>query len=133
VQHQSFIGQIENFITLAGGEIKRFPVPVGSETGARSVKNAIADGLKNLIEEFDEQIANFDKGTRDKTIEQKAEEIEKTKFKIEVYATYLAERKEYLEHKITESEKKLKAKVKELGKNENSTDEIAENEEACTN
>jgi hypothetical protein len=98
--------------------MNRFPVPEGTVQGDRSVKETVANGLKALIEEHNAAIDSFCKETRADTIERAAERIRQTRFKLEVYATLLAEQKALLEQDLGAASERLRTKVEQLAQEE---------------
>ncbi len=117
-QHVGFLDKVQGFLGKLGGAMNRFPVPEGTVQGDRSVKETVAAGLAALIEEHNAAIDGFCKETRADTIERAAERIRQTRFKVEVYATLLAEQKAQLEKQLGAASDRLRSKVEELSREE---------------
>lgn len=95
-QHMAFVDKIETLVTTLHGNVTRFPVPVGTKAGDKSVQQAVSQGLQQLIDEHLMAVDQFGTDTRVSTIERHVNKIEQTKFKIEAYAGYLADQQEKL-------------------------------------
>lgn len=109
-----FLTKIEGFVTGVNGTLRRFPVPAGTAHGDRSVREAVVDGLNDVIAEHAAAIENFGFDTRDKTFESAAERIKQTRFKIEAYAEYLGEQRAKLEAALAEAAVGLRKRVAEI-------------------
>lgn len=109
--HAQFLEKIERFVKRLGGRIRRYPVPEGTPQGDRSVKEAVSDGLKQVVAEYEQAVEEFDGDTRSSTLERKAEQLQQLKFKAQMYATMLEEQKAQVEAGIAAVVKKLKAKI----------------------
>jgi hypothetical protein len=101
-------------LNRVGGRLLRFPVPAGTEEGDRSVTQAVADGLAAVVTEHRAAVAQFGTDTRGDTLERAAERIRATKFKLQVYAEYLAGERERLDRAVAEAERELREKVEQL-------------------
>ena len=91
------------------------PVPAGTPHGDRSVKEAVENGLHDLIEEHRKAVAEFTTDTRESTVERAAERIRQTRFKVQAYAEYLGAAKEGLLGQLADAQDELRKKVAELG------------------
>ena len=89
----------------------RFPVPAGTPHGDRSVKEAVAAGLADLIAEHRAAVAGFDADTRPDTLKRAAERVRQTRFKVEAYAAYLADERGQLDRELAAAAAELRAKV----------------------
>ena len=112
--HVGFIDKIQDLLSRVGGRLLRFPVPAGTEEGDRSVTQAVADGLAAVVAEHRAAVAQFGTDTRGDTLERAAERIRATKFKLQVYAEYLAGERERLDRAVAEAERELREKVEQL-------------------
>ncbi|WP_439628581.1 DUF6744 family protein [Gemmata sp.] len=112
--HASFVDQVQHFLGRINGQVLRFPVPVGTPEGDRSVKDAVACGLSALIEEHRQAVAQFGEDTREDTLKRAAEKIRTTRLKVEGYAELLADEKERLDRAVLAAQQELRAKVAEL-------------------
>jgi hypothetical protein len=113
-RHQDFVNKLESLVLRLGCMILRFPVPSGTREGDRSVKDAIANGLSNLVNEYLSMIEAFGADTRESSFEKAASQIQQEKFKVEAYAGYLAGEQARLQSMLDEASAKLKAKVATL-------------------
>jgi hypothetical protein len=113
-EHVSFVDKVQVFLSRLNGRMNRFPVPAGTLEGDRSVKDSVAAGLAALIAEHQSAIAAFGEDTRASTLERAAERIRMAKFKVEVYASYLAEEKDRLEEQLADAAHALRAKIETL-------------------
>ncbi|HEY1187919.1 MAG TPA: DUF6744 family protein [Gemmata sp.] len=109
-----FLTKIDGFVRGVNGVLRRFPVPAGTAHGDRSVRDAVADGLKDVIEEHKKAVAEFDIDTRGASFERAAEKIKETRFKVEMYADYLGELKEQLTGALTEASAALKTRITDI-------------------
>ena len=112
--HVDFVDRVEKFVSRVGGHLSRFPVPAGTPHGDRSVKEAVASGLADLIAEHRAAVAGFDADTRPDTLQRAADRVRQARFKVEAYATYLAEERENLERSLSAAAAELRAKVASL-------------------
>ena len=113
-RHQDFVNKLESLLLRLGCKILRFPVPAGTREGDRSVKDAVANGLSNLVNEYLLMIDAFGADTREGTFEKAASQIQQARFKVEAYAGYLAGEQARLESLLDEASAKLKEKVASL-------------------
>jgi hypothetical protein len=113
-EHSTFLDKVDRFVKGLNGNLRRFPVPSGTAHGDRSVKEAVAAGLANLIAEHREAIAGFGEDTRADTIERAAERIRVTRHKVSAYAAYLAEERERLEKELAEASRELRERVEKM-------------------
>src|SRR5262249_27657725 len=74
-EHQALVDKVQSFLGKLNGKLNRFPVPAGTPHGDASVKDAVAGGIANLIEEHRAAVAAFDADTRPSTLERAAERI----------------------------------------------------------
>src|SRR5262245_41457399 len=112
--HAGFVDQVQGFLGRINGKMNRFPVPAGTPHGDRSVKESVAAGLAALIKEHNDAIAGFGEDTRPSTLERAAERIKQPRYKLEVYAAYLAEERTRLEKDLAAAAAQLRAKVEAL-------------------
>jgi len=113
---EPFLEKVELFITAVGGNIRRFPVPVGTASGDKSVKASVEEGMAGFVAEHVAAIEAFDDTTRDSTLEKMVERINNTRFKAEAYADFLGEQKAAVEEALAEARKLLRQKVAALGR-----------------
>lgn len=109
-RHSDFVDKIETFVRQLNGRLTRFPVPAGSK-GDQSVNEAVANGLQAMLDEHKQAIEEFDLDTRTGTMERHLAKIEKTKFKIECYASYLTQTRQDLDERLDELKQELREKL----------------------
>ncbi len=114
IRHVAFVDKIQNLLNRVGGRLLRFPVPAGTTEGDRSVTQAVADGLAAVVAEHRHAVAQFGNDTRHDTLERAAEKIRTTKYKLTVYAEYLAGEKERLDRAVENAEAELREKVEQI-------------------
>jgi hypothetical protein len=112
--HAAFVEKVQGFLGRMNGRLLRFPVPKGIPEGDRSVREAVAEGLAGLIAEHRQAVAQFGSDTRPDTLNRAAAQIRTTRFKVESYASYLAEEKARLDHELELAADELRAKVEQL-------------------
>jgi hypothetical protein len=98
-----FVDRVQKFVSAVGGRLARFPVPVGTPQGDRSVKEAVAEGLGEIIAEHRAAMNSFGDDTRESTIRRAAERVRATRFKLEAYADLLLEERGRLERELAEA------------------------------
>ena len=113
-RHMAFVDRVQAFLGRINGQVLRFPVPVGSSEGDRSVKEAVAAGLAALIDDHRKAVAAFGEDTRDETLKRAAEKIRATQYKVQAYAEYLADEKAKLDRELLAARDELRAKVEHL-------------------
>lgn len=111
IRFTDFVDRVQRFIHAVGGRLARFPVPVGTPEGDRSVKEAVAEGLAGVIAEHRAAVATFGEDTREATLKRAAERVRQTRFKLEAYADLLAEERARLERELADAARELRAKV----------------------
>lgn len=114
ISHSTFTNKVEEFLRNLGGNMGRFPIPSGTATGDRSVKEAVASGLTAMVQEYEDAISNFGLDTRESTLQAAVDRVKNTKVKIEAYAHYLGDRKKKLEKELEEADEKLRKKIKQI-------------------
>lgn len=127
IAHQGFTAQVESFLHAMGGSMRRFPVPEGTAQGNAAIKDTLASGLEAIIQEHNQAISEFTDENRTSTLERCAEKLQKTKFQIEAYATYLDDQKDQLLEKLTASMNELREKIvaREGGSEEEEAETVA--------
>jgi hypothetical protein len=112
--HIAFVDRIQALLGKLNGRLNRFPVPSGTPQGDRSVKDAVANGIEELIAEHRVAIASFGDDTRASTIQKTSERIRLTRHKIAAYSEYLSTERERLERELTDAKRELLAKVEAI-------------------
>jgi len=110
-EHLPFLEKLEGFANKVGCKMMRFPVPAGTREGDRSAKDAIANGLASVVQEYLASIEQFGADTKQSTFERAASQIQQARFKVEAYAGYLAGEQARLEALLDEATEKLRGKV----------------------
>ena len=113
-EHVGCVDRVQGFLGRLNGKMSRYPIPAGTPHGDRSVKESVAAGIAALIADHEQAVERFDEDTRPSTLERAADRIRQTRYKLEVYATYLAEEKTRLERELAGASMKLRAKVESL-------------------
>jgi len=106
-QHKDFTAKVEHFLRLVGGSVWRFPVPNGTVEGNTSVREAVDNGLRALLEELDQASVEWSEATRDDTINRALDKFEAVQYKASLYATLLESRHSELVNHIAEAGKRL--------------------------
>jgi len=110
-EHAGLVDRVQALLGRLNGQLLRFPVPAGTPHGDRSVKEAVAAGLADLIAEHRAAVAGFDADTRPDTLKRAAERVRQTRFKVEAYAAYLADERGQLDRELAAAAAELRAKV----------------------
>ena len=113
-RHAPFTDRAQDFLSLVGGRLLRFPVPAGTGEGDRSVTQAVAEGLGAAVADLRAAVAQFGADTRPDTLARAAERVRATKFKLSAYAEYLSGERERLDRAVADAEVELRAKVAEI-------------------
>ena len=113
-EHLPFLNKLESFALRVGCTMMRFPVPAGTREGDRSAREAIAQGLATLVNEYMATIEAFGTDTREATFERAASQIQQARFKVEAYSGYLAEEQARLNLLLDQATEKLRAKIGSL-------------------
>lgn len=112
--HLDFVNKVERFLVVMGGKMNRFPIPEGTPNGDAAVKDVVAAGLAAMIAKHRESIEKFGSETGERALEGQAERIKATRFKLQCYAAYLEERREWLESELDRANDYLKVKFNEF-------------------
>jgi hypothetical protein len=120
-EHAGFVDSVQSFLGKVNGRLARFPVPAGTPHGDRSVKDAVASGIAELIQEHRAAIEAFGADTRPSTLTRAAERIRLTRHKLEAYKEYLAEERGRLERDLTLASSELRLKVESLSPSSSSS------------
>ena len=113
-RHAGFVDRVQAMLGRLNGQILRFPVPAGTSEGDRCVKESVAAGLAQLIDEHRRAVAQFGEDTREDTLQRAAEKIRVTRLKVEAYAELLADEKARLDRELVAARDELRAKVEQL-------------------
>lgn len=113
LEQGDFLKQIETFLGLLGRKPYCFPIPKGTDADS-SVRDTVTVYLEGMIEELVSSIEKFSESTRNGTMEAAGEKIKNARAKIEGYATYLQERKDYLLSVADTCEETLRETIERL-------------------
>ncbi len=113
-QHAGFVDKVQSFVERLRGRLNRFPVPEGTKHGAKSVQDAVTEGLEALIAEHQKAVEEFGEDTRISTIHKAIDKVETTRFKIEAYAAYLLDSKQKLDQAAQIVKIKMQGKLTEV-------------------
>jgi hypothetical protein len=113
-RHAGFVDRVQAMLGRLTGQILRFPVPAGTAEGDRSVKESVAAGLAQLIDEHRKAVAAFGEDTRPDTLQRAADRIRQTRLKVEAYAELLADEKSKLDRAVAAARDELRGKVGHL-------------------
>jgi len=109
--HAGFTAKVQMFIEAMGGSLWRFPVPKGTSDGNKSVKEAVASGLRAILDELNECVDGWDDTTRTTTMTRGIKKWQEIKHKAECYAEYLSSEQAELLKQIDAAKAKLVEKV----------------------
>lgn len=111
VAHSAFLAKVKMFAESCGGNLYPFPVPTGTAAGNASVKDAVASGLRSMIDELNNAVESWDSTTRNSTTEKAIATWEKITYKTEAYAVYLDAERDKLTEALTVAKAALTAKI----------------------
>lgn len=109
-----FTAQVEQFVRAMGGQISRFPVPMGTEHGNASVRDAVSTGLSTLLGELNEAVDGWDDKTRESTMEKVQARYEQVSAKVDAYAEYLLGAQEGLMEQLEAAKARMVDRIMEL-------------------
>jgi hypothetical protein len=112
--HQDFVDRVDVFVTSLNGRLRRFQVPEGSAKSNKSVKEAVQEGLQQMIADHALAISTFGSDTRPSTVDRTLDRIETTRFKVEAYRDYLAGASEQLDETLAVLKAEAKQKLQEI-------------------
>jgi len=113
-KYRSFSAQMEDFLSALGGSLLRFPVPKGTESGNRSVRESVESGLRALSDELQAAVDSWSESTRTGTMDHAIERWQIIKHKAEAYSEYLGDRQASLLAKLAEQRRRLAQKIDEI-------------------
>lgn len=123
---KALLEKIENIVSKIKGTFSR--VPVGKDkNGVKVMKEAVSNGLRMLLEEYEVAIGDLKVGLRKETYEKAATKVKELEMKIEGYSDVLEEQLEFVRGSLKDCKTKLKAKLTEIAKaTTSSAEEIAD-------
>jgi hypothetical protein len=113
-EHREFTEKVDEFLKKVGGELSRFPVPKGTKEGNASVRDAVSNGLQELVNELNGAVEEWDETTRQTTMDRGLERIQLIQFKIDAYASYLESEQGRLLGELTQAKKRMSEKISSL-------------------
>lgn len=108
-RHVGFTEKVGRFLDALGGAVERWPIPKGTPQGDKAAQAAVVDGIEGLVADHLAAVKAFDAKTRDQTWALRLKAISQTRFKIDAYKGYLADKVEELNQAVAEAETHLKA------------------------
>lgn len=114
-QHKGFTNRVEQFVSALGGRLRRWELPAGGENAKKSVKETVADGLRDLIDQHKMAVDELGKDSREDAFQNAARKIQETKFKVECYLEYLGDQQDEVRKQLTEAQDGLRKKIESLG------------------
>lgn len=114
-EHRDFTNQVEKFLARLGGNLARFPVPKGTQSGNASVRDAVQLGLTALLDELNESVSQWGDTTKKKTMEKAQERLDQLLYKVDAYSEYLGAEQERLKQAMTQAKTDLAAKIEAIG------------------
>jgi hypothetical protein len=112
VEHADFVAKVEAFFKEIGGKLERWPIAKGDARSDVSVKDAVTNGLRAMIEEQQAAVEAFDPTEVTKrSTNHAAEKLKRIRTKITAYAEYLADEKARLEAELAKAGAELKRKI----------------------
>lgn len=112
-KHVGLVDQLEDFLRRLGKPVERLELMI-SPNNKQKVKEAVSDGIRDLIEEHRAAVDAFTKDTREATWEKAAERYRQTRFKLEAYACYLEDESNKLADEIEGAEQDMRIKAELL-------------------
>lgn len=109
-----FCDQVEKFLALLGGELRRFPVPAGTPHGDAAVDRTVADGMEALINEYHAKVEKFTKDTGTRATNRAEADLKELKFKLDAYAVHLEDRQAELAAALAAAEDTMRSRLTEL-------------------
>ena len=109
--HRHFSSQVQTFLEHLGGRLLRFPVPRGTEQGNRSVKEAVENGLSELLHQLEDAADDWEDTTRQSTMEKAVKNWQGLKHKALAYSEYLGDRQERLLSELDRIKEKLAERI----------------------
>lgn len=112
--HRQFTTKVEHFLQQFGGRLWRWPIPKGTESGNRSVRDAVAGGLETMLGELNEAVEGWDESTKGATMEKVQERYRLVAGKVDAYAGYLFGAQEELLKQVEASKARLVDRMIEI-------------------
>lgn len=113
-QHQVLIEKVQKFCDKLDVKLRRFPVATGTGSGDANVREAVLNGLQDMLKEHKEAIKAFDPDTTNHVFERAANKLKATRHKLQAYACFLGDEVKKLEDEVDVGEKELKEKIEKF-------------------
>lgn len=113
-EYSHFTAQIDQFLRKLGGSVNRFPVPKGTQSGDKSVQDAVASHFESLIADHKSAIGMLSIFSKQNALDSAAERINETRVKVEAYAQYMSDRREDLLKSLDDANEDLRKQVEQL-------------------
>lgn len=127
--HREFTAKVDKFLGAVGGKLSRFPVPKGTAEGNASVRDAVSQGLSQMLKELNSSVEEWDDTTRESTMGKVQERYEAISLKVDAYSEYLLGAHEGLKEKLDAAKKRMVDRICKLHE-EDQPAEGAENAES---
>jgi hypothetical protein len=114
VTHSEFVDRVQGFVNALEGTLNRFPIPAGTKHGDTSVKQAVTNGMQQLVQEYQDALETYGTDTRPSTVTKALERLETTEFKIETYKMYLEDEAANLNTKLEGLRQLMKQKLADI-------------------
>jgi hypothetical protein len=125
--YEPFVDKMKNFMDQLGAKIVTVPIdkpdpniPATQHT-ANGIRDAVEAGMKQLYNEMDQTIENWNDKTRKKTKQKHNDELKVLMHKADCYREYLQNNMTEINAKAHETKNKLFTKLQELGDMEEAT------------
>lgn len=109
-----FTDKVQTFMLGLLGRLNRFPIAKSYDN--KSVRDAVAEKMATLIQEYRDAIEAFGTDTRESTIEKSAQRVKLLKYKIESYADYLEGEKDHLLSELDFARERFSERIAEIAR-----------------
>ena len=113
-QFKEFTSKIEQFMETLGGKIWRFPVPKGTSSGDSAVRDAVKNGIRQMIQDLVDTCNGWTDTTRDSTMHNRFKDFKMIEFKVNAYSQFLSYEREKIEHALELAKRRMVERVKEV-------------------
>src|SRR3954468_17251242 len=94
--YESFVDQVGVFVESIGGKWNRLPIARGTEYGDKAFRETISGQIERTIAEHVKAVEALTPDNQTRSFESQARHINDTRYKVEVYASYLGAEAERL-------------------------------------
>jgi hypothetical protein len=113
-EHGEFTNKIKDFLNRLGRRPFTFPVPAGTNVGDASIQQTVEGYFQGLLSELHETVDKFTLSTRQTTVAENADRFKQIRVKLEAYAHYLGDRREYLLEMVEKETDFLKQQIDKI-------------------